>query len=174
MNSRILSIKNKLKKYLKDKEVLDVIVFGSAVKGKAAPQDIDIAIISDKDIKADIEGFHISILKPRDFFTNIPSIINTLFREGYSLKKNMSFSENYKFKNAALFVYELKNLSLSSKVKIVSLLRGKKGKNGMVESYGGKWLANQVFLAPVESQHIIEKFLVNFKVKFQKFFILIH
>ena len=70
MNSKILSIKNKLKKYLKDRDILDVIVFGSVVKGKAMPNDIDIAIISNKEMKISIKGFHISLLKSEDFFHN--------------------------------------------------------------------------------------------------------
>ena len=64
MNSKILlQVKNKLKKYLRDKEILDIVIFGSAIKGKLSPRDIDIAIISEDIINFDIAGFHISVLK---------------------------------------------------------------------------------------------------------------
>ena len=50
MNSKsLLLIRNKLKKYLKDRNILDIIIFGSAVKGKAEPRDVDVAVIIKKD-----------------------------------------------------------------------------------------------------------------------------
>ncbi len=174
MNSkRLLLIKNKLKKYLKDKEILDIIVFGSAVKGKAVPQDTDIAVITNKPgIK--ISGFHVSVLKPNDFFANPPSIIHTLLREGYSIKNKCSFSQIYKFSNKVLFKYELISLKPSIKVKIVNILRGKNKEKGLVRENNGEWLANQVFILPVENENIFEKLFLNFKIKFKKFYVLIH
>ena len=175
MNSKILSsIRNKLKIYLKDREILDIVVFGSAVKGKANPKDIDIAIITKKQLKIDAEGILESLLNPEDFFVNPPSIVHTLLREGYSLKNEKPFSEIYKFSNKALFKYELTNLSPSKKVKIVNILRGKKGENGLVKENFGEWLANQVFIVPVDSEHIFYQIFINFGVKFNKFYVLIH
>jgi hypothetical protein len=174
MNSKILLIKNKLKKYLKNKDILDIIVFGSAIKGKAMPDDMDIAVISDKKIRMEIEGFHISFLNPKDFCSNPPSIVHTLFREGYSLKAGKPFSEIFKFLNKVLFKYELSNLNSSMKVKIVNILRGKSSAKGMVEENNGEWLANQVFFVPVENENLFEKFFLNFQIKFRKFYVLMH
>lgn len=174
MNSKILSIKNKLGKYLKDKNVLDIIVFGSLMKGKTSPNDIDIAIITKEDINVNIPNFHISLLKPEDFFINPPSIVHTLLREGYSLKNERPFCQIYKFSNKVLFKYELTNLKLSMKVKIVNILRGKNKEKGLVEESKGEWLANQVFFVPVGNEHILEKFFLNFKIKFNKYYVLIH
>ena len=175
MNSKDLSlIKSKLKKYLKDKEILDIIVFGSFVKGKAEPRDIDIAVVSDKKESIDIKGFHVSNLKPSDFFVRVPSLVHTLLREGYSLKNNKFLSEVYKFSNRVLFSYSLTSLKPTDKVKIVNVLRGRTGEKGLVLENGGGWLANQVFLAPIGTDNIFEKFFLNFKVKFNKSYILIH
>ena len=48
-------ILEKLKKYLaseKDKSIFDIVVYGSVVKGKSAPGDIDIlAIFSEGDLR---------------------------------------------------------------------------------------------------------------------------
>lgn len=175
MNSKIISLaKNKLKDYLRDKEVLDIVLFGSSVKGATLPRDIDVAIITNEELKLNIKGFHIILLKPVDFIENPSSIITTIFREGYSLKNNKSFSENYRFSNKVLFTYELFGLKASEKVKIVNILRGKKGEKGVVEENKGEWLANQVFLISIENEKIIEKIFLNFKVKFKKFHVLIH
>jgi len=90
------------------------------------PKDIDIAIISEKNESISINGFHISILKPKDFFINPSSIIHTLFREGYSLKHNKFFSEIYRFSNKVLFNYNLSKFENTKKVRIVNMLRGKR------------------------------------------------
>lgn len=175
MNLKILSLlRNKLKQYLKNKEIIDIIVFGSAVRGKALPRDIDIAIITKKEIKIDIPKFHVSILKPEDFFVRPPSIIHTLFREGYSLKNKKFFSQIYKFSNKVLFRYELTNLRPSIKVKVVNILRGKNKEKGLVKENRGEWLTRQVFLVPVGKDYVFEKFFLNFKIKFNKYFVLIH
>lgn len=168
------SVKNKLKKYLENEDALDIIVFGSAVKGKAAPKDVDIAIITRKGYKIDIPGFHASVLKPEDFVINPPSIIHTLFREGYSLKNNKPFSEVHRFTSKVLYIYELANLKPAVRVKIVNILRGRINEKGLVKENSGDWLAKQVFIIPVWNDNIIEKFFLNFKVKFKKYYVLIH
>jgi len=70
MNSEIKLIKDKLKNIIGRREILDVILFGSFIKGKALPQDVDIAVISEEDYEPgifNIEGFHFSFLKPIDY-----------------------------------------------------------------------------------------------------------
>ncbi len=173
MNSKILlSIKNKLKKHLKNKEILDIIVFGSLAKGKANPKDIDIAVISKNSTQINIPNFHVSIINPEDFLKPV-SLINTLFREGYSLKYDKPFAELHKFLSKVLFKYDLLNLNPSTKVKIVNILRGNKEK-GLVETNAGEWIAHQVFIVPVGNENIFEKFFLNQNVKYKKFFILMH
>ena len=174
MNSKLLSLtKSKFKDYLGDKEIFDIIIFGSAVKGKALPGDIDVAIITDKEIKVNISGFHISVLNTKDFFKPV-SLAHTLLREGYSLKNKRAFSEGYNFSNKVLFTYELTSLNPSTKVKIVHMLRGKSNEKGLVLENSGEWLANQVFLIPIGEESIFEKIFLNFKIKFKKFYVLIH
>jgi len=167
-------VKSKLKRYLNEKGVLDIVIFGSAVKGKALPRDIDVVVISEREFKIDIPGFHVNFLKPDDFFKNPPTLVNTLFREGYSLKNGKSFSEIYRFKSKVLFRYELKGLRASLKVKVVNVLRGKGVNEGLVLENGGEWLANQIFIVPIGNENLFEKFFLNFKIKFNKSYILMH
>jgi len=175
MNLKILSkLKKELKKLIEDKEILDIIIFGSVVKGKAQPRDIDIALITEKEKKIYIKGYHISIIRPNEFFTNPPMLANTLLREGYSIKHNKPLSEVYNFKNRVLFKYDLAGFKSAEKVKIVNILHGKNKGKGMVEENGGEWLANQVFILPIESEYILERFLINSGVKFKKYLILMH
>lgn len=170
----MLTLKNRLKKHLADRGIIDIIVFGSFAKGKANPNDIDIAIITSKSERIEIQGFHVSMLKPEDFFINPPSIVHALLREGYSLKNNKALSELYKFSSKTLFSYELKALNLSNKVKAVNMLRGKSGERGIVEDSGGEWLANNVFLLPVGKDSLLERFFTENSIKFKKHYVLIH
>jgi predicted nucleotidyltransferase len=174
MNYEILSqTRNKLKYLLNDKGILDVILFGSLVKGKLKPNDIDVALITNKRIEEEIVGFHISTIAPKDFFINPPSIISTIIKEGYSIKNKKYFSEYFRFNARVLFTYNLKKLNASKKVKIVNLLRGNKKEAGLVIGNKGEWLANQVFLLPIESSYIIEKFLINQEVEYKRMNLLI-
>ena len=166
---KLSNIKKDLKDLIKDKEIYDLILFGSFVKGKESPNDIDIAIISEKKDFL-VKGFHISVISPQDFFKPI-SLIKTLLQEGYSLKKNKFFSEIYGFRNKCLFRYELSGLSASKKVTFVNFLKGK-GK-GLVLEKEGEWISNQVFLCPIEAEYIFEQFFINSKIKFKKFYCLI-
>lgn len=170
----ILKIKTKLKKLLKNKEILDIVIFGSLTKGKPNPKDIDIALITSQKRIEEIPNFHISIITPEEFITSPPTLINTLLREGYSLKYNKAFSEKYNYKNRCLFKYELTTLNPSQKVKIVNYLRGKSGKEGLIEKTKSEWLANQVFISPINSVYMLEDFFVNNKIKFKKYYVLMH
>jgi len=175
MNSKDLSIvKSKLNKYLKNKDILDIILFGSAIKGKIMPRDIDIAIITEKERIFHLEGFHISMVKASDFFVKPGSLITTLLREGYSLRHKKFLSELYGFSNRVMFRYKLKGLNPSGKVKTVNILRGKGKEKGLVEQNLGEWLANQVFIVPVENEFIFNKFFLSHKINFNKNYILIY
>ncbi len=170
-SKELRKIKNKLKKIINNKKVYDVILFGSFVKGKTMPSDIDVAIISDEKVNS-VDGFHVSNLNLRDFLKPV-SLVKTLLREGYSLKKNMAFSEVYGFRNKCLFKYDLRNLTPSKKVKVVRFLRGRASEEGLVLEKGGEWISNQVFFCPVISESIFERFFLNNKIKFKKYFLLI-
>lgn len=174
-------IKNKLKNLFADKEIIDIIIFGSAIKGKLIPRDIDLAVILYKKPSKEllekvgsIKEFHISLVTAKEFFINPPSIVHTLIKEGYSMKSKKFISENFGFSNQAMYSYTLTSLSPSDKVKLVNILRGKKGERGIVESNGGKWIANQVFIAPLNAEKIFDELFNNFKINFNKSYALIH
>ena len=173
----VLKSKRKLKKVLADKEVYDVLLFGSAIKGKAQPRDIDVCLITHKKIEAEVKnlsGVHISIMKPEEFFTEQSSLANTLLREGYSLKKGMFLAEELRFKNKVLFTYRLNNKKNNEKVKIVTILRGKGSNNGLVQDQGGEWIAQQVFQMPIDTEQLIDQFLRHNKINYTKNYVLIH
>ena len=175
MNSKIISlVKKTFSKELKNKEIIDIIIFGSSTKGKASPEDIDIAVIAEKNFDKKIEGFHISVLKPKDFVTDQPSLINTLLREGYSIRHNKRFAELYRFTSKVMFLYDLSLFKNTEKVKIVSVLRGKNKQKGFVEQNNGEWLGNGIFSVDPDISALFEKMFINFKMPYKKRYILMH
>ena len=181
MDSKIFLLKNKLKGLLSDKEVIEIVVFGSAIKGKIIPRDIDLAVICHEKpsphllakIKK-LEEFHVSMLTAKEFLINSPSIVHTLVREGYGLKNKKLLAENLRFVGRVLFTYNLVQFASSPKVKIVNILRGKKREKGIVEKNEGKWLSNQTFTVPLSAEKIFDEFFSNFNIKYEKVYVLMH
>ena len=112
-----------LKKY---PELIDIILFGSFVKGKTNPQDIDIALILPKyKIKSGIIG---KISMEFDNFKNIDIegidsemiYMDPLFwriaREGFSIKNNIFIAKSAQTKPVTIFEYSLNKLSKTQKV----------------------------------------------------------
>ncbi len=110
-----------LKKLLKDKKVIDLVVFGSFVKNEINPKDIDIvAIVREKsaleELKKGIKEIgntHLQILTLEDYDK---FIWLTLIKEGYSTKHNKYLHEVYNIKPVMLFKYDLRKLTPSNKV----------------------------------------------------------
>jgi len=147
----IQRLKSSLNEITKNKNVLDVILFGSFIKGKLNSNDIDIAIISETGkLNIDLtsskyQNFHFSIISIENFFLTHISLVNTIFREGYN----------------------------SDKVRLATIFHGKNGK-GLVEENGGEWISRQVFLIPTNCEGLFEDTFNNFNCKYKKSYILIH
>ena len=103
-------------KYLKKKEIEDIIIFGSFLKGKENIKDIDITIVFKKfsktiwqDINKIGDEYHFS----KTTFSKLliePLFWQTLLHEGYSLKHEEFISNILGMKSSFLFEYELLNL----------------------------------------------------------------
>ena len=173
-SKELQNLKAKLKDFIQDKEVLEVILFGSFIKGKAVPKDIDIALITEKSITKKIPNIHISVINPKELIVNPTSLVSTLIKDGYSLKNNKFFAEKFNFEPKVLFLYNLSGLNASEKVKVVRILRGDKKNEGFVTKENGKWLSNNVFLSEIKSVYLFEQFFIKNKVNFTKHNLLMH
>jgi len=175
----------KLVKYLKEElkkidltEILDIFLFGSAVKGKEFPKDIDLCIIFRKkvDDKTLISmekrlknlNVHLSSLVADNFFRKSHSLVKALLVEGISIFNGKSFINNFGFFSKILYSYDLSNLAASKKVRFVYLMKGRKEK-GMVEKIGGEWMTDSCFIIPIikdsEILSILKKWQINYKRK---------
>jgi predicted nucleotidyltransferase len=183
-------MQKELSRYLKEKlkgldlkEIADIFLFGSAVKGKEFPNDIDVCIIfrekiSEKitsDIKTRLKKFnaHISSLVVDNFFKNPHSLIKTLLLEGVSIINNKPFIQNFGFSSHVLYSYELSKLKPSEKVKFVYLLKGRR-EEGMVKKMSGEWIADSCFVIPVQKDSEMQIIMKKWNIPFKRKEILIH
>ncbi len=161
---------------LREPGVIDVVLFGSAAKGKAAPRDLDLAVIVEaRSARIDallaerLGEHHVSTLTLRELVSAPPTLATTLLREGWSLREGRQFCARYRFTPCALYVYDLSALPNAKKASAVRWLRG-----GFVEGMGGSWLARSVILVPAGQDAPIEAYFQNNAISYTKRQVLLH
>ena len=175
-------LKKYLRNYKKDKNIFDIVVYGSAVKGRAMPNDIDIVVIFregnlkerlakiqsiKKNIKLeekiDIKGILWEELFQEQFFAR-----SGIFLEGISLFDGKPLSHKISFEGFVIFIYNLREKSHTEKVKFNYVLSGRKDL-GMVKRLEGKHLAPGIIEMPiknsVEFEEVLKKHNINYSKK---------
>lgn len=171
-----LKLKSEWKNHWKH-EVADIVLFGSVIRGKLNPTDIDACLIFREKINLDIvkkvnailgEKFHVSSLVVDNFFTNYHSLAKTLFFEGKSLITNKSLIENYSMNPRVLYSYDLSKENSSKKVRFVYLLRGRINNDGLVKVWKGEFISNSSFIVPLVYDSEVQEVLDKWKIKYKR------
>jgi len=152
----------KLRKLLVNKDIIDIVIFGSKAKGAIAPTDLDIAVITDtevdkkklkdslkKEVRKEID---LQVLSAKDYDK---FIWITIMREGYSVKHNSYLSEVIGISPIVLYKYSLKSLTLSKKVMFERAIKNFKNI---------KKLSNRVVLVPTKDSGEFSDFLKNWGI----------
>ena len=178
----------KLKPYLKlakvckeRKDIADAVAFGSAVKGKIEPGDIDLCLIFRENIDSNFvkklgemnSNTHISALTADNFFRKPHSLAATLLFEGISILSQKPLASVYGLKAFSLYKYELKGMPNIIKVSLLHALKGRNSKKGLVEDLGGEFVAPCSFIMPPEKDDEVLKFLAKWQAKYSRKRILI-
>ncbi len=177
----VKKLKSKLKNYLKNKNVFEIILVGSYLKDKENPNDIDLIVVfTEKDLKT-IEEFtfqikeiirgvvgdkeiHVEPVVMSNLFKE--KIFSSILHEGYSIKNNKYFSELIGFHAFSLFTFSLSNLSKIEKVRFSQSLYGRKI-NGLLYEEGGRSLGKGSFMVPIQKQELFKEMLDKWKVKYK-------
>lgn len=155
----------KLKQYLqKNNGIIDIILFGSFVKGKGNASDIDIALLSEtsldrikvrKDLEAVLQKkIDVQILTLHDY--SKPLWIS-LIREGFSVKHDVFLHQLYKIEPLVLYKYSLKELTVSKKVMFERALKN---------FAGIQRISNRVVLVPIPKSEEFNDLLKQWKIDF--------
>ncbi len=160
-------LKKNLKKILKDyKEIKDIIIFGSFVKDKNSPQDIDIAIILEKKdislvgkIKTKMNNLDIELIKPEEIYQTRLGL--TLITEGFSIKKNKFLRDLLNTKPMKIYTYNMLHLTQTQKV-----LFGR-GLKEMINELKATKLGSGSIMIPIEKSSNFEDFLDTWNLKYK-------
>ena len=173
-----ISLKNLLKK---EKFLVDIFIFGSALKSKEKPNDTDlITLFRDKDyekieailykIKKIGDGLGINLHTEPIIIDNLHNqdIYVSLLHEGFSIKNNQFLSELLGFKPFLLITYNLKNRKNSDKVRFSYALYGRKKGEGLLNNLNGKALGRGSILVPINKQEIVKEFFKQWGVEYKE------
>ena len=173
----------KLKQWLneekKDNTIFDIVVYGSSVKGKTKPNDIDVLVIFREgslkerllkiqaikkkiEIPVDIKGILWEELFRPEFFARAGILL-----EGLSVFENKPFSSKLGFEGYALFTYSLQNKSHTQKIKFNYILRGR-NREGIIKKMEGHHKGPGVILIPIRNSLEFEEILQMHSVSYTK------
>ena len=180
-------LKKKLSELAKDfkdenPNVWDIFLYGSAVKGKESPNDIDIAVILTEGDPFEVafrfktvledRGFPPEELDVKGFLMNELLSENNMMSfallvEGYSLTKNEFLHEVLNAKGYTLFRFSYSGLTGSKKVRFIYSLRGRKGQGGVLQKLNAVELAAGVILVPVNATFEFKEFLSRWGIEYE-------
>ncbi|HLD89050.1 MAG TPA: nucleotidyltransferase domain-containing protein [Candidatus Nanoarchaeia archaeon] len=150
--------------YKKDKEIVDIILFGSAVRGKSRPSDIDVLVLFNrKSTRVSIKNCTVINNAFKDFFSGFPA--ESVLGEGYSLIFGKKISELYGMSSAYIFRYSLKNKSKSRRMQFYYALYGR-GTRGVIESTGSKKFSNETILTPIRNADQMKQFFDDNEIEY--------
>jgi predicted nucleotidyltransferase len=175
-------LRDTLRKYRKSKNLFDIVIYGSAAKGKTHPEDLDIIAIFlagslrerlnlIQEMKASLEttvkiDFKQMLLS--DFFAPEFSARAGILSEGISLFHDCPFASLLGLRASALFWYDLTNKTHTEKVGLNYLLSGR-GKNpGILKELGGERLVAGALKIPISRSIEFEEILKARKVSYKK------
>ncbi len=156
-----------LNELLESPEVVDIFVFGSSVKGKALPRDIDLLVVFQDTVPAekllDIEmklrdtGYDAVCVSYNHLFKE-EHLLSTVLFEGISMKAGSRVSSRAGFSSVVLFVYRHK-LPGTQRVRFFRAIKSLKT---------AKFLGKGVILVSVSEEAITEEIFERFGIKYRK------
>jgi len=153
--------------YRKNKDkIFDIILFGSAVKGKEQFSDIDVAVIfksKEDSILTEIRSLnvHISYVLLDEIYSE--SLWKTLIREGISIIHNKKLSSIFGLESYGLFTYNL--TKIKRKARFSQVLMGYKSESALKKSEG-KLLKPGAVLIPISKVELFRSFLETWEVDY--------
>ncbi len=162
------SLKPLLHKY---KLLEDIIIFGSLVREKAHPKDIDLALLAHTKDEPQLEKIEeeirnlfpdfkidITIITLKELYAHVWLFI---MQEGWSIAQEAFLSALYGIQPTVLYKYSLKMLTPVQKVQF------DRGMTKMLQDLKGIRLTRTVVLVPLQKSEQFEEFLKTWKIEFE-------
>lgn len=166
---QLKNLTKKLKPLLKKYKLNDIVIFGSFVRGKFNPNDLDIALIvknenkelifnAENEIKSICEKSDIIILNFDEIYE---PLFASIFKEGFSILKEEFFYNLHGVEPLKLYKYSIKFLNPVQKVQF------ERGLNKIIKSINGVKIVRSVVLVPLNLSEEFEEFLKTWKIHFE-------
>jgi len=154
--------------------VWDILLYGSSVKGKEMPNDVDIAIVvkegnplnasfnfknqlEDKGFspdEVDVKGFLLEELFDENNLVGFALLV-----EGYSILRDKFLHESLNSNGYFLFRFSYSSFQQSEKMRFLYAYRGRTGMSGVLQQTGSLELAPGVVLVPIGAVYKFKEFL---------------
>ena len=177
--SKIHSI---IKKY--EDEILDIAVFGSSVRGKEKPRDLDVLIIYKTKVNPELNykikkefetlGFEIDLVAKNysGLFDSSFIAREAYLSECYSLLQKKFIADGFGYKPMALFRYDIKNFNKSQRMRFYYSLYGRNSE-GMLKKLNLYKFSERIIISPVEESERVKDYLNSWKIQYIEIPILI-
>jgi hypothetical protein len=149
--------------------IVDIFLFGSLLKGKRKPGDMDLYVIlknADEGVLQRIYGDFREGFGNGAHFNWIPSeklledpVFATVIEEGVSLISGEALSRRMGYAPGLIFSFSLGKLSPSRKVLFSYALHGKNGTEGLLSRVHGKILGRGVVFVPMRFTEPAREFM---------------
>lgn len=172
------SLQSKIKPWMKQNGINDVILFGSLVRGNLHPSDLDLCMMLEEDqerrvldlvhsLAKGLSGFKVQVnhLTASVFLDGKNTLVKTLIMEGISIKTGKAIAQRYGFEAKTLFFYTFKNPTPSEKVRFHYLLQGRYGREGLLFRLGGTLLSERVIEVPLYNEEPLKEALRQWPVE---------
>lgn len=179
MTSISITLPKSLKEALEDNQGMsDIILFGSAARGKEKPNDVDILVLFKERVDKDTEYWLRKELEKQ--YAGVSTISKTektvldesfdaresILFEGKSLITGKSLAGRYGFRSFGMFKYNFSGWDKLKKTKFYYALNGRSGKKGIAETLDCIKLSDSVIIAPVENVEMLREFLDSWKINY--------
>ncbi len=182
-SQELISAAERLK--TRNEAIFDIAVYGSYIRGKKKPNDIDFAIILEKGISENEKlllsqefrtflekektgiNADVQIVSFKDFVSQTFMARQGILAESYLILHQKSLSELLGFKTFTLFIFSLQGMPNSKKTIFSYALNGRRGSKGIRESLCCEHIGSGVIKVPVEFSEEFKLFLETHKIKYR-------
>lgn len=181
-----MGLKNNLKRIIKENDgIRDIILFGSANRGKENPNDIDILVLFKEKVNKEVEysvrkkleryfkGVSISSKTQMGLIEKSFDAREGILFEGRSLISGEYIAENYGFKSFGGFKYGFSGWNNLKKTRFYYALNGRNGGEGIAVKLKCIKISDSFILAPLPNIEKFRDFLESWEIKYKYIPILI-
>ena len=168
-----------------EEEIIDIILFGSAVKGKEKPRDIDLLVLfkTKKNLDLSYElrkrleridlNAEITAKSYKELFESSFIAREAILSEGYSLILQKFISAGFGYVNFVLFKYELIGFSKSERMRFYYSLYGRGKEDGMLKQLKAIKFSETILLCPINKEDMMKEYLGGWKIRYKEFPIMV-